>query len=47
MWLRFLASGPMRLSLKSGPRSWKRASGSDSKCQTMTRMERPTATMAL
>src|ERR1700682_4779207 len=30
-----------------GPRSWKRARGSASRCQTMTRMERATGTRAL
>ena len=32
--------------VEAGARSWKRASGSASRCQLMTRMERPTATMA-
>jgi len=32
--------------VKSEPRSWKLAPGLDSRCQTMTRIERPTATMA-
>jgi hypothetical protein len=36
----------MRVSWKSAPSSWSRASESESRCQMMTRMERPTATMA-
>src|SRR4029453_12231206 len=46
MWLRLARSGLMRVWEKPAPRSWKRASGSASRCQMMIRMERPTATMA-
>src|SRR3954463_14927690 len=46
MWARLRRSGSLRLTWKSGPRSMKWASGSASRCQMITRMERPTATRA-
>src|SRR3954468_11109700 len=46
MWLRVLVS-VLTLRVKwSAPRSLKRFSGSERRCQMMTRMERPTATIA-
>src|SRR6476469_1154825 len=46
MWLRFLASGSRCLVKWSAPRSVNLASSLASRCQMMTRIERPTATMA-
>jgi hypothetical protein len=42
----FLAFGPTSALEKPDPRSWKWASGSDSRCQITTSTDRPTATMA-
>lgn len=47
MRLRIFRSVPTRLVWYSAPRSWNRATGSESSCQTMVRMERATATRAL
>src|SRR6516164_7619909 len=46
MWLRFCRSGFRCLVKWSGPRSVNLASSLASRCQTMTRMGRPTATIA-